>query len=121
MTASIKKYERSLVSPLLYGCLPIEVETGRYHKVARQERVCKLCNNRVEDELHFLFECEMNKPEKFLNNDVVSELDALGDNIGKLKLLAARPHIFGKFIHNMWSNRNEMLLKCNVNTVLNNI
>ena len=41
------------------GCLPLEVETGRFRCAARplQQRLCKLCSLDVENEAHFLLHC----------------------------------------------------------------
>ena len=34
------------------------IETGRYHKIPRNERVCNVCNCKtIEDEIHFLLDC----------------------------------------------------------------
>ena len=35
------------------------IERGRYHspKIPREERLCQICKNRVEDERHFIFKC----------------------------------------------------------------
>ncbi len=56
---NIDKYEKSLLSQLRYGIIPLRVETGRYVNETREERVCTLCTtNTVESVEHFLFECE---------------------------------------------------------------
>ena len=42
------------------GCLPLEVETGRYRSPKTQisSRTCQLCNDRsIGDEVHFLNSC----------------------------------------------------------------
>ncbi len=56
----IDKYEKSLLSQLRYGILPLRIETGRYINEKREERICTLCNtNNIESVEHFLFECSM--------------------------------------------------------------
>ena len=37
----------------------LNIETGRYKKpfIPRENRLCDMCNDRVEDEAHFMFEC----------------------------------------------------------------
>ena len=36
----------------------LEIETGRYHNIERNLRLCKKCHDgNVEDEFHFLFIC----------------------------------------------------------------
>ena len=108
MKSNIKKNMRSLISQLICGCLSIEVETGRYSKTPRELRVCKLCNNEVEDEKHFLFDCvKLNGPciklyhknPELLNHDYVN----------RIKMLLETPYSFGYFIDNMWKLRAEQL------------
>ncbi len=55
---NIDKYEKSLLSQVRYGILPLRVETGRFNNEPREERICTLCNTQtVETVEHFLFEC----------------------------------------------------------------
>ena len=36
----------------------LEIETGRYNNIARENRICKFCNqNAIETEYHFLLCC----------------------------------------------------------------
>ncbi|MCG8046148.1 MAG: reverse transcriptase domain-containing protein [Candidatus Thiodiazotropha endolucinida] len=35
----------------------LEIEQGRYKNVKADQRICKLCKNAVEDEIHFLLQC----------------------------------------------------------------
>ena len=36
----------------------LPIETGRWHRIDRSERFCKLCNsNKIGDEFHFILEC----------------------------------------------------------------
>ena len=56
--ANLSKSKRSIIAQLFCGCLGLEIETGRYLKVPRHERICKLCNVNIENKIHFLFECE---------------------------------------------------------------
>lgn len=56
----LKKYERSLLSHLRFGILPLRIETGRYVGEPVEQRLCRFCAlNAVEDERHFLLECEL--------------------------------------------------------------
>lgn len=38
----------------------LEIERGRYFKIPRQERLCKVCND-IEDEAHFILKCKTNE------------------------------------------------------------
>ena len=35
------------------------IETGRYYKIPRSQRLCEICKN-IDDEFHFLFTCNIN-------------------------------------------------------------
>ena len=50
--------ERSVLAQIRFGILPLHVETGRFTNTAIDERTCRVCDsNNVEDEMHFMFEC----------------------------------------------------------------
>ncbi len=50
--------DRSILSKLRFGCLDLEVETGRWRNIERCNRICKVCQSgSIEDELHFVFNC----------------------------------------------------------------
>ena len=67
-------YERSICR-LRISSHRLQIETGRYRNVPRDERICKKCSeNEIEDEVHFLIKCsetrwlENNYFYKFLRN-----------------------------------------------------
>jgi len=40
----------------------LEIETGRYNKINREQRICRQCHlNVIEDEGHFFFHCQKKK------------------------------------------------------------
>ena len=42
-----------------------EIETGRWSKIPRENRICKNCAlNKIEDEYHLIFECQMHITER---------------------------------------------------------
>ena len=56
--SELSRYQRSLLSQLKFGILPLKIETDRYQGVPVEERICKLCtSNAVEDTYHFMFSC----------------------------------------------------------------
>ena len=60
---SIRKC-RNAFSKFRSSCYSLEIELGRHSGRPKQERICRLCNDGVEDELYFLFYCpayEMSK------------------------------------------------------------
>ena len=55
---NLKKQIRSVITQLRAGCLPIEIELGRYQTIPRDQRLCKQCTqNHIENELHFIIYC----------------------------------------------------------------
>ena len=49
----------SLISRQRLGTLPLQIELGRWKGVAPDRGLCCVCNSgEVEDEYHFLFECD---------------------------------------------------------------
>ena len=35
----------------------LNIETGRYDKISRCDKICPVCSRDIEDEIHFLFDC----------------------------------------------------------------
>ena len=53
---------RSLLAKARMGTLPIQIETGRYRGIPKEERLCQHCDLRViEDEMHLLLYCSKYK------------------------------------------------------------
>lgn len=61
LTTNMEKYNRSLITKIRIGTLPINIETGRYKNQPVEERKCPKCTNAVEDEKHFLMDCPLYK------------------------------------------------------------
>ena len=60
LTGYMSRQQRSLLAQFRGGILPLHVETGRWQNIPWEERTCKLCNqNCVEDEFHFLCNCDL--------------------------------------------------------------
>ena len=95
--STIKNREsRSLFSKLRLDILPLEIELGRRKGLAREERFCKFFNgNRIEDEVHFIFECPSfeNLRAQALNSiSVTTPTLSHIDNIQKLNFLFYNEH-----------------------------
>ena len=52
----LPRYHRSLLSQIRSGTLPIRIESGRINEIL-EDRLCILCENDVEDEIHFILFC----------------------------------------------------------------
>ena len=48
---------RSALAKFRCGVAPIRLETGRYERLAVNNRICPLCNREVENEVHVLLKC----------------------------------------------------------------
>ena len=73
------------------------------------ERLCKMCENDVETEFHFIFHCA--KLKHITNNmhNKVKELCSLTSDTEKLELLNSMPYAFSSFINNLWEERKIFL------------
>ena len=55
------RHLRSYICKLRCGTLPLVIETGRFNKppIPLNEKTCPFCYNTVEDEVHFLIDCDI--------------------------------------------------------------
>ena len=53
---SVQKFRHALAQ-IRTGHHPLEIETGRYTNIPREQRLCKLCTLDIEDEYHFVLRC----------------------------------------------------------------
>ena len=63
----------------------LPIETGRYTRIPRNERVCKMCNSgQLEDKFHFFFECPTLKElrNKFLLANIYKRSNVI--NFGRI-------------------------------------
>ena len=60
------------------------IETGRYYKIPREDRLCSVCK-KIDDEIHFFIHCNINvEPRKILLN---SFIDINIDNVKDIEIL----------------------------------
>ena len=57
---SLSRQCRSFVAQLRCGVLPLHIETGRYgpNPLPPEERICPICKDSPETEIHFIFHCK---------------------------------------------------------------
>jgi hypothetical protein len=55
----LPRSHRSALAQFRCGTAPIKLETGRYEGLPVESRICPICNNDVESELHVLIECPL--------------------------------------------------------------
>ena len=116
--ANLDRRERSLLTQLVSGILPIEKEVGRYTNVKKELRFCKICNvpRTVEDEYHFLFDCAPLQYERsmFYVNHIenVEEFMLLNDHM-KVKYLLTKDMVkcFAEWVVAMFDKRKSIIYK----------
>ena len=111
VSLNLSSRERSILSQLHTGTLPLEIEIGRFRHISVENRKCKICKTEIEDELHLIFHCTGYKEEResfFRTVDVKQE----NSDIDKLKcLLKIHTRIFAKYVLKIMEIRNSKLLE----------
>ena len=69
VTKPLSFIQRKFLAKLRLGCLEIRIETGRYTRprLPEESRICLACpepRNQIENEFHFIFECEAYQNER---------------------------------------------------------
>ena len=103
------KHRQSL-SRLRLSSHSLNIETGRHRKAAREDRICTLCRNGIEDETHFLITCPCYKEIRAKFPDLFSSI-CPEDDLSKALLLLKKENlnITAKFIHEALNHRDIML------------
>ncbi len=114
LDCNMPKYQRSLISQLRLGVLPLRIETGRFNRLDIADRVCQVCpdpSNCLENESHFLFECH-------LYDEYRSHFEtATGVNLSNLSLeekfdvIFKHPHSLGRYVSLSFQKRREILYR----------
>ena len=94
--------------------LPLRIETGRYRGEPIPDRICNLCDlNEVEDELHFLFKCDLYKfcRQDFLENIGISNLQYNDLNVLFKYLLTHFPRQSANFIYKAYNLRQRKITR----------
>ncbi len=113
---NLSKYEKSLLSQLRYGVLPLRIETGRFVNESREDRICCLCDsNCIEDQLHFVFHCplyDIHRNELYENViNIITEWNDLSD-CEKLSILFTKfPRKLAKYVKNSYLLRRKTIFK----------
>ena len=107
------KRNRSLLSRLRAGCLDLEIETGRWRGVERENRVCKLCNNGIENEIHFLFQCCKLDHIRKQYSKILEYNDEIQCDIDLFKYLCTDVYVIqlSKMIRQLYDERKQILYR----------
>ena len=115
ISCNLSKNVRSLICQLRLGILPLRIETGRYVQEPVPDRKCLLCKtNSVEDETHFLFQCDAYD---FIRDDMYPEMrqqDFINKSAAeKFVHVFNNPYKLGKYLTKLMLLRKNCLYKCN--------
>ena len=109
---------RRTIAQLRCGCLPLEMEIGRYRhpKTPLAQRICQLCNEGIEDETHFLIFCPQLTQErialfKTMEGVLGSTFYSLppAEKILKILMNCGRDLELGKALHVMAQSRKNII------------
>ncbi len=128
LQSNLSRIQRSLLSKLSTGTLPLEIETGRYErkwdkdlgkyvKVKREDRLCTICDMKVVgSEYHFLFDCPSLQYERSMfyvqHITDVGQFMLMRDG-DKVKYLLTKDKIkgFAEWIEAMYLKRRSIVYK----------
>ncbi len=105
----MSRFHRSTFAKFRCGILPLNLEVGRYRGISIENRICPLCKNGVETEIHFLFECNAYDRGDFLRNPDIESNQLT--NVDKLKILMdSHQKSTSTFISKLWNQRQSKLI-----------
>ena len=108
---NLPRAHRSRLAQIRGGVLPLRVETGRYHRLELEKRVCEVCQSGdVETEEHFLLYCSVYEKERetFMLN--LSPVNWGQDPASLIKLLyEVYPRRLGRYVDLLWHKRYELV------------
>jgi len=111
----LPRFERSLVSQLRLGILPLRIETGRYVNESLENRICTLCSlNAVEDEIHFVIQCPLYNVHREKLFYSAKQLDPAFESLSSLSkfvFLNDHPKLLSKFLTSAWNQRQSKIYK----------
>lgn len=114
LVMNLSSSERSILANIRLGILPLNVETGRFSNIQLENRICQTCNsNEIEDEIHFLFNCNLYETERnsFFESVCTKFPDFHYLEVNdQLKYLFSKvPRPLAKFIKKIWFIRKNVI------------
>lgn len=109
VTLNLTRAQRSVCAQLRCGTLPLALETGRFHSVPEEERICTLCDLiDIENEMHFLFYCPLYCD---LRNELFFDLSLFSMSDEERLTYLFKNCIFklAKFVLKAWERRKRTL------------
>ena len=113
--SNLSRYQRSLISQLKLGILPLKIETDRYQGIPENLRYCHLCNTQsVENEFHFLFQCPSLSDVRNSNiTGYTADLDSYSSDSDKLRYMLNEQNIrkTAIFVEKLYQSRQRLIYK----------
>lgn len=81
VSSHIPVKHRAAYAKFRFGVAPLKLETGRFENLAENHRLCPICRNNVENEIHVLFHCSAYH---CLRNELTERACELNSNINNL-------------------------------------
>ena len=112
---NLDRNQRSVLSQLRCGILPLHLETGRFCNTKLEDRKCQICcTEAVETECHFLFDCSFYQTER--NAFYESLLDypnflLLSEDKKLNMLFTFEPRKLAKYTVKILNKRQQKLIK----------
>ena len=100
---------RRLGAELRAGCCKLEVEMGRWRGNKRDDRICKLCGEGIEDEKHFLTICTKLDLHRVWMREEDNLENLNEDEKSDMILKSLEMPKIARFVLNMWKSRKELL------------
>ena len=102
---------KKCITKLRLSSIDLEIERGRYIKIQRKDRKCKICQFDIEDEFHFIFKCSVYDE---LRNQFIKPYFSVNPSVFKLIQLLSTENVkdlinLGKYICRAHSLRKSIL------------
>ena len=115
--AEISLNKRRVITQLRTGCLPLEVELGRYRspKTPLADRLCQLCKRGVGDEPYLLLDCSvLSEHTAQLQHMMTRKVEAFIElsrleKVRRILSLCGSDHDVGKLVYHLVITRANLL------------
>ena len=97
---------RIIITRWRLSCIPLQIETGRYQGIARENRLCPFCDV-LEDEEHALFHCDAYEEIRQDNRELLRENQSLNDLLNPKDKETA--HALGCYLKQIEQRRKSMI------------
>jgi hypothetical protein len=114
--------QRVLYTKFRISAHKLEIEKGRHIGLKVEDRICQLCNDDIEDEVHFLLQCPYLQKERWeiINNinDIIFFFESLDNRFKLVWLMSTEGSTIikktGRLLLDLHTKRNVLLKKTKV-------